>query len=183
MPVEGPPRMTLTMTKVISAPAAEPIFSCLSENPGPLVAVMALTPPIEAPITAAIEAISSSICTNTPSTSGNWRASRSAISDDGVIGYPAKKRQPAAIAPNAQAWLPEISFTALLPVSAVSMAFIGQALPAQRQQRDAPGSRNPDIAIRTAGNPCTCPARPVPRCGPRSGAGSAQGLSLIHISE
>jgi len=57
----------------------------LSENPGPLVAVMALTPPIEAPITAAIEAISSSICTNTPSTSGNRRTSRSAISDDGVF--------------------------------------------------------------------------------------------------
>src|SRR5208283_5786048 len=119
------------------------MFSCLRENPGPLVAVMALTPPIEAPITAAIEAISSSICTKTPSTSGKWRASRSAISDDGVIGYPAKNRQPAAIAPKAQAWLPEISFTAPLPVSAVSTAFIGQAPLAQgHRHRDAPGSRN-----------------------------------------
>src|SRR5476651_1933242 len=98
---------------------------------------MALTPPIEAPITAAIEAISSSICTNTPSTSGNRRTNRSAISDDGVIGYPAKNRQPAAIAPNAQAWLPEISFMAFLPVSAVSTAFIGPAPPAQRRHRDA----------------------------------------------
>ena len=62
------------------------MFSCLSEKPGPLVAVIALTPPIEAPITAAIEAISSSICTNTPSTSGSARDRRSAISEEGVIG-------------------------------------------------------------------------------------------------
>jgi len=40
----------------------------------------------QAPITAAIDAISSSICTNTPSTSGSSRDSRSAISEDGVIG-------------------------------------------------------------------------------------------------
>jgi hypothetical protein len=62
------------------------MFSCLRENPGPLVAVIALTPPMEAPITAAIEAISSSICTKTPPASGSRRARRSAISDEGVIG-------------------------------------------------------------------------------------------------
>ncbi len=47
---------------------------------------MALTPPIEAPRTAPIEAISSSIWMNTPSTLGSSRDIRSAISEEGVIG-------------------------------------------------------------------------------------------------
>ncbi len=62
------------------------MFSCLSENPGPLVAVIALTPPIEAPITAPIEPISSSIWTKTPPTFGNSDDIFSATSDDGVMG-------------------------------------------------------------------------------------------------
>ena len=62
------------------------MFSSFSENPGPLVAVIAFTPPIDAPITAAIEAISSSICTNTPPSGGSSLDMRSATSDDGVIG-------------------------------------------------------------------------------------------------
>ena len=49
-------------------------------------AVIAFTPPIEAPITAAIEAISSSIWMNTPPARGSSCDIRSAISDDGVIG-------------------------------------------------------------------------------------------------
>ena len=38
----GPPRMTLTITQGTSATQANPRFSCIRENPGPLVAVMAL---------------------------------------------------------------------------------------------------------------------------------------------
>jgi hypothetical protein len=66
--------------------AANPMCSCISEKPGPLVAVMALDPAREAPMTAARDAISSSICTNTPSTPGRSRTMCSAISDEGVIG-------------------------------------------------------------------------------------------------
>jgi len=49
------------ITHGTSAMYAYPIFSCINENPGPLVAVIALTPVREAPMTAAMEAISSSI--------------------------------------------------------------------------------------------------------------------------
>jgi hypothetical protein len=41
---------------------ATPRFSCIRENPGPLVAVNAFLPERDAPITAAMLAISSSIC-------------------------------------------------------------------------------------------------------------------------
>ncbi len=59
----------------------------MSEKPGPLVAVIALTPPIDAPMTAAIDAISSSIWTKTPASGGSsFDDIRSATSDDGVIG-------------------------------------------------------------------------------------------------
>ena len=62
--------MTLTMTQGTSAMQANPKFSCIKENPGPLVAVMDLTPASEAPITAPREAISSSIWMNVPPTVG-----------------------------------------------------------------------------------------------------------------
>ncbi len=62
------------------------MFSCFSEKPGPEVAVIALAPPIEAPTTAAIALISSSIWMNTPPACGSSVTSRSAISEDGVIG-------------------------------------------------------------------------------------------------
>jgi hypothetical protein len=67
----------------------------MRENPGPLVAVIALAPPHDAPITAEIEAISSSICKQMPPTLGISRAKYSMISLLGVMGYPAKKRHPA----------------------------------------------------------------------------------------
>ena len=38
------------------------MFSCISEKPGPLVAVKALAPASDAPMIAAMLAISSSIC-------------------------------------------------------------------------------------------------------------------------
>ena len=63
--------------------------SCLSEKPGPLVAVITLRPVSEAPTMAHIEAISSSIWMNLPPRAGSRSLSSSAISVDGVIGYPA----------------------------------------------------------------------------------------------
>ncbi len=59
----------------------------MSEKPGPEVAVMALRPASEAPITAPILAISSSIWMKTPSgNSGSRWAMHSMISLDGVMG-------------------------------------------------------------------------------------------------
>ena len=60
--------------------------SCFREKPGPLVAVMDLTPARDAPQTAHMEEISSSICTNLPPTAGSSSARLSAISVDGVMG-------------------------------------------------------------------------------------------------
>ena len=78
--------MTSTITHGTWAMVAKPIISCMSEKPGPDVAVSALTPASEAPTTAPMEAISSSICMKWPPTCGSRRASVSAISVDGVIG-------------------------------------------------------------------------------------------------
>jgi len=85
-PVDGPPRITLTMTHGTSVSMANPMFSCLSEKPGPEVAVRALLPASEPPITAAIAAISSSICRKAPPICGRRLAMNSATSVDGVIG-------------------------------------------------------------------------------------------------
>ena len=85
-PVAGPTRCTSTTTSGISALHARPIISCFRENPGPLVAVMAFTPPKEAPMTVPIPAISSSVCMNFPPTSGRRFAIPSAISVEGVMG-------------------------------------------------------------------------------------------------
>ena len=85
-PVDGPPRITSTITQGTWAIEAKPMFSCISEKPGPEVAVSALVPASEAPMTAAIEAISSSIWMKSPPTWGMRRDSTSAISVDGVIG-------------------------------------------------------------------------------------------------
>jgi len=85
-PVEGPPRWTFTTTHGVSIIAARPIFSIISEKPGPEVTVMALTPPQAAPTTAAMEPSSSSIWIKIPPTWGKRSAMRSATSVDGVIG-------------------------------------------------------------------------------------------------
>lgn len=61
-PVLGPTRCTLTTTTGTSPMIATPRFSCMSENPGPLVAVNALAPASDAPMIAPMLAISSSIC-------------------------------------------------------------------------------------------------------------------------
>ena len=78
--------MTSTTTHGICAMAAKPIISCMRLKPGPDVAVSAFWPASEAPHTAAMEAISSSIWMKVPPTSGMRRASVSAISVEGVMG-------------------------------------------------------------------------------------------------
>jgi hypothetical protein len=85
-PVEGPPRWTLTTTQGVSVIAANPMFSIMSEKPGPLVAVIAREPAHDAPMMDAIEAISSSIWMKTPPFFGSFAAMNSATSVEGVIG-------------------------------------------------------------------------------------------------
>ena len=63
MPVDGPPRCTLTIIAGISAKYARPMNSVISEMPGPEVAVNARAPFQPAPTTMPIEASSSSACT------------------------------------------------------------------------------------------------------------------------
>ena len=63
MPVDGPERCTSKITAGISAKYARPTNSCISEMPGPDVAVNARAPFQAAPITMPIEASSSSACT------------------------------------------------------------------------------------------------------------------------
>ena len=58
----------------------------MSEKPGPLVAVMAFAPAVDAPITAAMEASSSSICMYVPPRFGSSSDESSAISVAGVMG-------------------------------------------------------------------------------------------------
>src|SRR3990172_11645421 len=94
-PVDGPPRITSMMTQGTSQSIPKPMFSCLSENPGPEVAVIDFLPASDAPIIAPTDAISSSICRMTPSMNGSFRARYSPPSVGGVIGYPAKKVHPA----------------------------------------------------------------------------------------
>src|SRR6516165_371620 len=86
--------------------AARPMCSIISEKPGPEVTVKALAPPQTAPWIAIEAASSSSIWMKVPPTVGMRDAKRSTTSVDGVMGYPAEKRAPAASAPSQQAWSP-----------------------------------------------------------------------------
>ncbi len=106
MPVAGPKRWTLIITHGTSAITAKPRFSCIREKPGPLVAVNAFSPARLAPITAAILAISSSICIYIPPWPGSTAEHISAISVEGHIGYPAKNLAPATTAARTQASFP-----------------------------------------------------------------------------
>jgi hypothetical protein len=74
------------MTHGVSVIMAYPIFSCMRLKPGPDVAVIDREPPQEAPITADIAPISSSIWRYVPPTLGRLSAIISAISEAGVIG-------------------------------------------------------------------------------------------------
>src|ERR1035437_1350923 len=80
--------------------------SIISENPGPDVTVNAFAPPQTAPCMAMEAANSSSICMNSPPIVGILDANRSTTSVEGVIGYPAANRAPAARVPSQQAWSP-----------------------------------------------------------------------------
>src|ERR671931_250273 len=103
MPVDGPARCTSNITAGISAKYARPRNSCISEMPGPEVAVNARAPFQAAPMTMPIDANSSSACTmanllfllaGAARTRRQWRVNPSAREDDGVIGY-----QPHTLAP------------------------------------------------------------------------------------
>src|SRR5579871_4706204 len=80
--------------------------SIINEKPGPEVTVNAFAPPQTAPCMAIDAASSSSIWMNTPPTVGMRDANRSTTSVEGVMGYPAANRAPAASAPSQQAWSP-----------------------------------------------------------------------------
>ena len=60
--------------------------SCMSEKPGPEVAVMPSRPASDDPMQAQMDAISSSICMNTPPTRGSSYDMASMISELGVMG-------------------------------------------------------------------------------------------------
>src|SRR6266699_829532 len=98
MPVDGPARCTFMITAGISAKYERPMNSCISEMPGPEVAVKARAPFQAAPITMPIEASSSSPCTmaylaflvaGSTRSRRQWLVKASASEDDGVIGYQA----------------------------------------------------------------------------------------------
>src|SRR3990172_5780990 len=144
-PVDGPPRCTLTSTQGTSIIAARPRFSIMRLKPGPLVTVIDLVPVHEAPTTAAMLASSSSIWMNVPPMKGKRRDTRSTTSVDGVMGYPATKRQPAAIAPSPHAKSPSRKWA---PVNTPA----GSALiaPFSFHRRCSPGSsRSHDGGDRT----------------------------------
>jgi hypothetical protein len=86
IPVEGPPRWTLTHTSGSSAIVARPSISVLSDMPGPEVAVIAFLPAKDAPTTAPMPAISSSACSIVPEYFQTSRPKNCMISEEGVIG-------------------------------------------------------------------------------------------------
>ena len=103
IPVEGLPRCTSKITAGISAKYASPMNSCISEMPGPAVAVKARAPFHAPPITMPMDASSSSACTIANlclPVAGSTRyfsqcfANDSASDDDGVIGYHAQTVAP-----------------------------------------------------------------------------------------
>src|SRR6202022_5164915 len=91
--------------------------SCISEMPGPEVAVKARAPFQDAPITMPIEASSSSPCTmaylafpvlGSCRSFLQWLVKASASEEDGVIGYQAQTVAPPYTAPRAAALLPSM---------------------------------------------------------------------------
>src|SRR6185436_13734952 len=102
MPVEGPARWMFMITAGISAKYDRPMNSCISEMPGPEVAVKARAPFQEAPITMPMEASSSSawIMAYLALPSSDTRSlpqclvKASASEDEGVIGYQAQTVAP-----------------------------------------------------------------------------------------
>src|SRR3954468_10717430 len=96
MPVDGLPRWMSKMTAGISAKYDSPMNSCISEMPGPEVAVKERAPFQAAPMTMPMEASSSSpwmMAYLAFLVSGSWRSrlqwlvKASASEEEGVIGY------------------------------------------------------------------------------------------------
>src|SRR5271167_1978568 len=85
--------------------------SIIREKPGPEVTVKALAPAQTPPWRAMEAASSSSIWINAPPTVGTRAANRSTTSVEGVMGYPAANRAPAASDPSQQAWSPSRKWT------------------------------------------------------------------------
>ena len=85
-PVEGPRRCTSTMTKGISLPMANEIFSLYKLMPGPEVAVRTFMPAMDAPRQNPMEAISSSPWIQMPPAGGNSFSMVFRIVVAGVIG-------------------------------------------------------------------------------------------------
>src|SRR5579863_7062933 len=115
MPVDGPERCTSKITAGISAKYASPTNSCISEMPGPLVAVNARAPFHAAPLTMPMDASSASACAmahlfvlvaGSTRERVHQRVTAWASDDDGVIGYHAQTVAPPDTAPNAAAALP-----------------------------------------------------------------------------
>src|ERR1700683_1283128 len=103
MPVEGPARCTSMITAGISAKYESPMNSCISEIPGPDVAVNARAPFQLAPMTMPMEASSSSawmmanlffFVAGSMRMRWQWRVNASASEEDGVIGYQAQTVAP-----------------------------------------------------------------------------------------
>lgn len=86
MPVEGPPRITLTITTGTSAAMPRPMDSIISDRPGPEVTVIDGTPPNEPPSTMLMEDNSSSAITSRPPSRCNCGDIHSTRSVAGVIG-------------------------------------------------------------------------------------------------
>src|ERR1017187_6204348 len=87
------------------------MFSILRAKPGPEATVKALAPPQTAPWIGMEAPGSSSIWMKMPPTVGIREAKRSTTSVDGVMGYPAANRAPAARVPSQQAWSPSRKWT------------------------------------------------------------------------
>ena len=98
--------MTFTTTPGSRAPIMYESPSSIRLKPGDEVKVVARRPAAPAPYSMLMAATSLTACTNSPWRRGSRRAISSAPSVDGVIGYPKKWRQPARMAPIADAYIP-----------------------------------------------------------------------------
>src|ERR1700716_250297 len=103
IPVEGPARCRSMITAGFSTKYDSPMNSCISEMPGPEVAVKARAPFQPAPMTMPIEANSSSACTMayfafcvslSTRNLAQCLVNASATEEEGVIGYQAQTVAP-----------------------------------------------------------------------------------------
>ena len=86
MPVEGPPRWTLTTTTGVSIMPAIPMASVMSAKPPPEVAHMDRTPACPAPMARLTTASSSSACLTSTPTCSLCAASQWRMKEAGLMG-------------------------------------------------------------------------------------------------